>query len=252
MASSAAQQMFGGLSPEEQARVQASLAGNPNGLEDWYQAAARAGDPRAIRAGGQGQSEDFARFNEGTVTGWAKGFYDEAASRAAGRPQFRSMRGAEGYFDKPTECPPGMGPSGPNESDPCTTKGYSEPAGGSVGSPGASDVSGGGSNVYSPLSDLLANQGSFLGGQGAKGGTVGGGGIWWQPGAQQTAPAPTSALDGLMGGLTAPATASNPLVNTLTPLQGGFKPGGLTNMLGQQQRKMGRVQRSPTNTGSWF
>ena len=198
MASAAAQQMFNSLSPQEQQAVQASIAGNPNGLDDWYQAAARAGDPRAIRAGGSGQSEDFARFNEGTLTGWAQQYYDEAASRAAGRPQFRSMRGAEGYFDKPTECPPGMGPSGPNESDPCTTKGYSEPAGGAGGVTGGTGTTGGGqslSNTYSPLRDLLANQGSFLGqfdptrgdGQaGVRGGTVGGGGIWWQPTGQTT------------------------------------------------------------------
>lgn len=207
MASAAAQQMFNSLSPEEQARVTASIAGNPSGLDDWYQNAARAGDPRAIRAGGAGQSEDFERFNEGTLTGWSRQYYDEAASRAAGRPQFRSMRGAEGYFDKPTECPPGTGPSGPNESDPCTAKGYSEPAGGTgaTTAPGAATGAAGPSQqqldmsmLYSPLRSLLANQGSFLRGfdpnpgdgqAGVRGGIMGGGGMWWSPTQNQPAAA---------------------------------------------------------------
>ena len=44
-----------------------------------------------IRQGAQGQSEDFARFNSGTVQGWGQQYYDAAASQAAGRPQFRSI-----------------------------------------------------------------------------------------------------------------------------------------------------------------
>jgi hypothetical protein len=84
----------------------------------------------------QGHSEDFRRFldvggdfnqqgqGRATLEGWNNQFYDAAASKAAGRPQYRSMRGAQGFFDKPTECPPGQGPSGGNESDPCTSVGY--------------------------------------------------------------------------------------------------------------------------------
>lgn len=62
--------------------------------------------------------------------------------------KYKSSRGAEGYFDKPTECPPGMMPSGPRETDPCV--------------PNASAVGGGGAGGG--------------GGRGGRGGRGGGGG----------------------------------------------------------------------------
>ena len=273
MASAAAQQMFNSLSPAEQARVTASIAGNPSGLDDWYANAAKAGDPRAIRAGGAGQSEDFARFNEGTLTGWAQGFYDEAASRAAGRPQFRSMRGAEGFFDKPTECPPGMGPSGPNESDPCTTKGYSEPAGGATMAPGGATGAGGVSGgpnwsqyANNPLAGLLMSQGGIAG-QAQQGGALAGGGTWWSRNAPARAAEAkggvgNNALSGPAGGTGSsnpfvgmqpgvPQNISEPRANTggILPTQpgqyGGINPGGgasaLSSMLTPLQNQAAPV-----------
>lgn len=74
-------------------------------------------DPATFRqtyagmAGGN-RPEDLARFSDATLAGWMP-FYDPQTGK------YRSMRGAEGWYDKPTECPPGQMPSGPDETDPC-------------------------------------------------------------------------------------------------------------------------------------
>lgn len=90
-----------------------------------------------VRNMAKGKSEDFERFDAGTLMRW-KPFYDAEASARAGRPQFRSSRGAEGFYDKPTECPDGQGPQGPDESSPCGANGYGGGAGGSGGGGGGS------------------------------------------------------------------------------------------------------------------
>ena len=250
MPSPAAQQMFNSLSPEEQARVTASLAGNPNGLDDWYQGAARAGDPRAFAAGGTGQSEDFRRFLDpggefnqqgqgaATLAGWAQQYYDEAASRAAGRPQFRSMRGAEGFFDKPTECPPGMGPGGPNESDPCVP--YGGPQTAPQPAPQAAPTATPQTAAGNPFAGLL----------GAQGGTQPT--DWTRTGGRTQPPTLPQ-----YGGINPGANTSS-LASVLTPLQGQQAPSPLTSTLapimGQQQRRKSPLASTLTNnqSGRWF
>lgn len=94
-------------------------------------------DPLAFQAWynqqqGGNRSEDMARFivnpDTGGLSGDTLSRWDPYLIREGPNAgKYRSMRGAEGVFDKPTECPPGMGPSGGDERNPCTTVGYSTP-----------------------------------------------------------------------------------------------------------------------------
>jgi hypothetical protein len=94
----------------------------------------------------QGWSEDFQRFSAPTLQGWLDQYWDPSQNK------FRSMRGAEGYFEKPTECPPGMMPSGPDETDPCIPN---ESAPGWGGGGGAGGGGGrGGRGGYGPAGDV--------------------------------------------------------------------------------------------------
>lgn len=88
-----------------------------------------------------GASEDFLRFQQGDIDRWGQ-YYDAAASARAGRPQFRSGRGMEGFYDKPTECPPGMVPGGPNETDGCVGTPDSARGGAGFGAPAAMTAGG--------------------------------------------------------------------------------------------------------------
>ena len=217
MASAAAQAFFDKQSPKDRMAIIDSWGGRDL-TDEWYNNAKAAGSVPAagaapalpsetdIRSAAQGKSEDFDRFNAGTVEGWTRDYYDAAASQAAGRPQFRSSRGAPGFFDKPTECPPGQGPSGGSESDPCTTTGYSTPnpweqggggAGAGAGAAPSADPAYFGQD--DPLQRMLVNQmasggGSFTGT--TKGMALQGGGVWSQTGPFAGSPA-TAALSAL-------------------------------------------------------
>lgn len=133
---------------EERSRVIASGAD----VLDWANASEAAGDPRATysaggapttqaqaqtHAAGRGWSEDFQRFQDADLQRWAE-YYDPATGK------YRSSRGAEGYFEKPTECPDGMVPSGPNETDPCVPMGGAGGGGGYGGAGGSSSWAGSG------------------------------------------------------------------------------------------------------------
>jgi hypothetical protein len=52
-----AQQYLASLSPEEQQQVNTSLQSSGSSLDQWYQAAINAGDPRAVRASGATEAE---------------------------------------------------------------------------------------------------------------------------------------------------------------------------------------------------
>ena len=151
-----------------------------------------------------GASEDFQRFQQADAERWGP-YYDAAASQAAGRPQFRSSRGAPGTFDKPTECPGGQGPSGPNETDPCTTTGYSTPNPWEQGGGAGQGAAGGGAatptdpNYFNPddplqakLLELMQSGGGNFAGINAGSFTKGGGAMWSTPSAPGAAAAPAA------------------------------------------------------------
>ncbi|HXV26950.1 MAG TPA: hypothetical protein VD862_02935 [Candidatus Paceibacterota bacterium] len=66
----------------------------------------------------QGWSEDFVRFSDAVLQDWIDCCWNVQAKK------FNSRReGVAGLWEKPTECPAGMVPGGPNETDPCITQG---------------------------------------------------------------------------------------------------------------------------------
>lgn len=129
-------------------------AANVAGANAAYNQGQRGSDPNAVFGpGGAGayrtwynqqqggnRPEDMERFSDETLAGWDQ----YAVKEGPNAGKYLSMRGAEGYFDKPTECPPGMVPSGPNETDPCIPGGGG--AGGQGGSGGGAGGSGGAPN----------------------------------------------------------------------------------------------------------
>jgi hypothetical protein len=113
---------------------------------------------------GGARPEDMNRFtrvdmNEGpggiesgdTLKRWDPYLIKEGAN--AGK--YKSMRGAEGFYDKPTECPEGYSPGGPNESDGCVPNGSGGGAGGSGGGRGGPGGGGGWNGSGSGDADLM-------------------------------------------------------------------------------------------------
>ena len=166
-----------------------------------------------------GASEDFKRFEQADAERWGP-YYDAAASQAAGRPQFKSSRGAPGFYDKPTECPAGQGPSGPNETDPCTTTGYSTPNPWEKGGQGQGQGASGAAsptnpNYFNPddplqakLLELMQSGGGNFAGINAGSFTQGGGAMWSTPSVPGVAAAPAAG---------SPAAASTTAAPSATP-----------------------------------
>lgn len=155
MASAAAQSYFNQFSPAEQERIRQSWGGGDL-MDEWFNnavaagAVGQSGAPQTKEQAQQyaqntGTSEDYARFQDPDFQRWSE-WFDPQSGR------YRSSRGASGLYEKPTECPPGMVPSGPNETDPC------------IGDP---SISGGFGGAY--------EQGGFTGRGGVGAGGAGGG-----------------------------------------------------------------------------
>ena len=215
-------------------------------MRDWQNAQNPAGASNPSiqqlqqQAQAAGASEDFARFQQADAERWGP-YYDAAASQAAGRPQFRSSRGAPGVYDKPTECPGGQGPSGPNETDPCTTTGYSTPNpweegyGGGKGGAGGAAAAPTDPNYFNPddplqakLLELMQSGGGSFAGINAGGFTKGGGAIWSTPTAPTAAGVPAAASPAAT-----PTSASAPTPSTgsgnaalLSATLNAFNPSG--------------------------
>lgn len=117
-----------------------------NDFQNWYQNQQGGSRPEDLnRFTWTGNEEGVGAQSGDTLKRWDPYLIKEGPD--AGK--YRSMRGAPGVFDKPTECPPGMAPGGPNETDPCV--------GGGGGGGGGGNGSGGGGGVSSVYSGGLAS-----------------------------------------------------------------------------------------------
>jgi hypothetical protein len=235
MASAAAQAFFDKQSPKDRMAIIDSWGG-ADLTDEWFKNAQAAGSAPAagaaapaaptsgapseagIRSAAVGQNEDFARFQSADLERWGP-YYDAAASQAAGKPQYRSSRGAPGSFDKPTECPDGQSPAGPDETSPCKGNDQLLAAQGVGQAPGAGGAAAGAQGAKpayfgqdDPLQRMLTNQlasggGTFAGSQ--TGGQFQGGGVFSQGAGQITPQGPATANPAATAALAAlPGTSS--------------------------------------------
>lgn len=256
-----AQQYLATLPAEEQAQVNASLKQSGSSLQQWYQAAIDAGDPRAVKAsGGQvieggggygasetggaptaewlgkrkptpseliryyketGKSEDFKRFSAAQVADWIN----------------RKWDAANGYFtndfgdivEKPTESGPQSHAAGYATGEMDAGKGGGggapKPAAAAPATPAAPEA------PVDPLQAALVAQfqgreGQF--GSGQQGTELGQGGIFWtSPTAAPVgrgAPGESGPGTGVQVG--APKTATGPMTRGGTPDPGSMVKGG--------------------------
>lgn len=129
-------------SAQSQAEFQAAYANgqrgsDPNAIFGPGGATQYRADYNAAQGGNR--PEDMARFSDQTLAGWDQLMVKDGPNKG----KYLSMRGEQGYFDKPTECPPGKVPSGPHETDPCVGNGEAA-GGGGAGGAGGGGVGGGG------------------------------------------------------------------------------------------------------------
>ena len=130
---SPAQTYFQSFDPATQEQIKASWAGNPNGLDDWFNAAAQAGavgaDGKRMGGGGdqgggvntgsgqggmtpqklrakakaEGWSEDFARYSDELLQGWITRSWDPAKGKFRSEHAPPGANGDWAYVEKPTE-----------------------------------------------------------------------------------------------------------------------------------------------------
>jgi hypothetical protein len=105
----------------------------------------------------QGWSEDFERFGDNVLQDWINSSWDVQGQK------FKSKRGGvEGLWEKPTECPPGQMPSGPNEEDPCIPNDQAAQAAGGGGG-GKGGAWGGGGDGWGLTDEEKAYLGAMTG-----------------------------------------------------------------------------------------
>jgi hypothetical protein len=268
MASAAAQRYFNSFSTADQENIRRGWNGNDAMMDQWFQNAVAGGavgpdgDPmrnqmneanaaynRGERgttdtSGGftaaqlrelakqQNWSEDFDRYSDETIQGWINGWWDPAKQR------FRSMRGAEGHFEKPTECPPGMMPGGPDENNPCINPntGQSAPAAAS-GTGQTGSYWGQDDPLQRYLTNMMATGGGAFGGGSSNpygggavqnGAQLQGGGVFWSNGQAPPAAAATAGTGQVDPSHGAGSSSAQGIMPTGPAQHGGINPAANT------------------------